>query len=79
VAVDVERLAWAGCSDRGAVELYRIVGGGHTWPGATALRSERLGATTSSIDATKLVLDFFDAHPARADRARVATAWRRRR
>jgi polyhydroxybutyrate depolymerase len=65
VAADVDRLQWPRCSGNRAVVLYRIVGGGHTWPGAAAVRADRLGPTTSSIDATELVLDFFDRHPAR--------------
>ena len=42
-----------------------IIGGGHTWPGSTPVRASRLGATTSSISATTLMLDFFGAHPRR--------------
>jgi polyhydroxybutyrate depolymerase len=65
VGDDVQHLVWPGCAERGAVQLYRVVGGGHTWPGAIAVQAERLGSTTSSIDATKLVLDYFDRHPRR--------------
>jgi polyhydroxybutyrate depolymerase len=61
VADDVQRVTWPDCPHDGTVELYRVVGGGHTWPGAVDLRSQRLGATTSSISATDLMLDFFDA------------------
>jgi polyhydroxybutyrate depolymerase len=63
VADDVQRVTWPHCPKRATVELYRVVGGGHTWPGAIAIRSERLGETTASISATKLMLDFFDTHP----------------
>jgi len=62
---DVERLEWPGCRANRAVELYRIAGGGHTWPGASAVRAAQLGPTTATIDATALILDFFDRHPAR--------------
>jgi polyhydroxybutyrate depolymerase len=65
VADDVRRFVWRGCPATGAVELYRVVGGGHTWPGSVAVREGRLGSTTTSIDATDLILDFFDAHPRR--------------
>jgi len=41
----------------GRVELYAVQGGGHTWPGSVDVA--RLGATTHSIDATELMLDFF--------------------
>ena len=64
VADDVQRFVWPDCPATGAVELYRIVGGGHTWPGAAVVRDGRLGPTTASIDATELMLDFFHAHPA---------------
>jgi polyhydroxybutyrate depolymerase len=60
---DVQRFVWPDCPSKGAVQLYRVVGGGHTWPGAVAVQSERLGATTSSIDATGLMLDYVDRHP----------------
>ena len=65
VGADVQRIAWPDCPATGTVELYRVIGGGHTWPGATPVRADQLGATTSSIDATTLILDFFDAHPRR--------------
>jgi polyhydroxybutyrate depolymerase len=63
VADDVQHVTWPGCPANGTVALYRILGGGHTWPGAIPVSPDRLGATTPSIDATTLVLDFFDAHP----------------
>jgi polyhydroxybutyrate depolymerase len=63
VAGDVELVTYPDCPPNGAVALYRVVGGGHTWPGAVALNVERLGSTTPSIDATVLMLRFFAAHP----------------
>jgi len=65
VADDVQHVVWPRCPRNGAVALYRVIAGGHTWPGAVAVRADRLGATTTSIDATTLILDFFDAHPRR--------------
>ena len=65
VADDVQRVVWPDCPPNGAVQLYRVVGGGHTWPGSTPVRADRLGPTTSSIDATDLILDFFASHPRR--------------
>jgi polyhydroxybutyrate depolymerase len=61
VAVDVERVSYPRCARRHDVELVRVEGGGHTWPGGIDL--DRLGATTASINATTAMLDFFDAHP----------------
>ncbi len=51
---------------RGAdVELYRIDGAGHTWPGSatSAMLEGVIGRTTMDLDATGLILDFFDRHP----------------
>jgi polyhydroxybutyrate depolymerase len=62
VAADVTRVSYRGCADHEDVELVRIEGGGHTWPGAVSVLSGQLGATTTSIDATTEILDFFDAH-----------------
>lgn len=62
IAADVQRVRWPDCPKRGTVVLYRVIGGGHTWPGAIDLRSDRLGATTTSTSATELILDFFDTH-----------------
>ena len=93
---DVEHRVWPGCVEEGdgAVELYTVLDGGHTWPGsalsaeaATADESgsggndsaegdqadavedtfgfdleEILGTPTQTIDATELILDFFDRH-----------------
>jgi poly(3-hydroxybutyrate) depolymerase len=47
---------WSGCDDGTAVELWTLAGWGHEWP--------RAGAPTQPgvIDATEVILDFFDAH-----------------
>jgi polyhydroxybutyrate depolymerase len=55
VGTDVRHRTYAGCTDGVTVQLYTIDGGGHTWPGATPV--DRLGATTDTIDATKIILD----------------------
>ena len=55
----VSRIAY----DCGAATLYRIDGGGHTWPGSTARIAPRLtGPTSMDIDATSLMVQFFRAH-----------------
>jgi polyhydroxybutyrate depolymerase len=59
VGDDVTHHVWEGCDDGVGVELYTIVGGGHTWPGAEIT----IGPTTQTIDATQLTLDWFEAHP----------------
>ena len=66
ITPDVLRTGWTGCDPDGDIVLLTIQGGGHTWPGpidVSKLGMSDLGATTSSIDATQLMLDFFDSHP----------------
>jgi polyhydroxybutyrate depolymerase len=65
VAADVQHVTYPRCPANGTVELYRVVGGGHTWPGAIPVNNFRLGATTGSIDATDVMLRFFGVHPRR--------------
>jgi polyhydroxybutyrate depolymerase len=55
----VTRFTWNGC--RAPVVLYRIDGGGHTWPGATVDVS-RLGLTTHQIKATDTMWKFFSQY-----------------
>jgi polyhydroxybutyrate depolymerase len=55
----VTRISW----DCGAATLYRIEGGGHTWPGSGVRIAPRLtGATSMDIDATALMVEFFRAY-----------------
>jgi polyhydroxybutyrate depolymerase len=49
LGTEVVRLDWTGC--KAPVVMYRIVGGGHTWPGS-AIDVARLGATTHQVSAT---------------------------
>ena len=49
------------CADGAEVILCTIDGGGHTWPGGTPVPS--LGVTSTDIDATAQMLDFFEKHP----------------
>lgn len=51
---------WPQCTADTAVELYTVVKGSHTWPGADPKASPLY--TTKQIDATALMLDFFAAH-----------------
>jgi polyhydroxybutyrate depolymerase len=64
-ARDVERMEYVDCANDAAVVLYTIKGGGHTWPGGTQLSEWMLGPTTRSIDTTRVMWDFFKAHPRR--------------
>ncbi len=54
----VER--WRGCAAGTAVELWTIAGWGHRWPRAKS------AGDPGTIDATRVVLDFFDAHRRRS-------------
>jgi polyhydroxybutyrate depolymerase len=64
VTDDVTRLAYA-CAPGVDVELYRVEGGGHTWPGSalSAAVESVIGRTTMSISANELLWSFFAAHP----------------
>lgn len=46
------------CSSGGAVRLYTIVGGGHTWPDGDPAAPIPLGKTTHNLDATEAMWDF---------------------
>ena len=61
IGTDVVHWTFTGCDEGVGVELYTIQGGGHTWPGAAVT----IGATTDTIDATDLALDWFEARPRR--------------
>jgi len=58
----VTRYSHASASDPHAVVLYKIIGGGHTWPGQPRLE-RLLGPTTQDISANDLMWEFFVAHP----------------
>lgn len=61
VSASVTLIKYDGCRKGSVVELYRIDGGGHTWPGSafSAQMSTILGPTTTEIDANALMWDFF--------------------
>lgn len=61
LAPDVERWSYRRRTPAagGAVDFIRVLGGGHTWPGAAPVNAERWG-TTSSFDATTAIWRFFD-------------------
>jgi polyhydroxybutyrate depolymerase len=64
VAPDVTRIHYR-CPNRADVALYRIEGGGHTWPGSEFSRAieSAVGPTTFSINADEVMWAFFEAHP----------------
>jgi polyhydroxybutyrate depolymerase len=64
VAADVTLIKFP-CPKNDEVELYRVTGGGHTWPGSEFSKQivSAVGPTTSSISANDLIFKFFEAHP----------------
>lgn len=62
IAVDVTLFRYP-CPANGAVELYALLGGGHTWPGSPPIAPEPLVGATASISANQIMWDFFQAHP----------------
>jgi polyhydroxybutyrate depolymerase len=53
---------WSDCAGGADVELCTIGGGGHSWPGGPDLVLPMLGETSQDLDATRRILDFFEAH-----------------
>ncbi len=64
VASDVTLLSWP-CPPGADVLLYRIEGGGHSWPGSafSAGIEGIVGRTTMSISANEVMWEFFRTHP----------------
>ncbi len=50
-------------SNNADVVFYTVTGGGHTWPGGKPMPAAIVGKTTSDVDATRLMWDFFVEHP----------------
>jgi len=61
VSAEVDSLTWQDCA--APVVLYRVLGGGHTWPGG--VNDPAGGASTDDISATELMWSFFAAAPPR--------------
>lgn len=58
------RLTYDGCRAGTSVVLYRLEGGGHTWPNAKQrLPSSVVGRICREIDASEVIWDFFRTHP----------------
>lgn len=58
----VERDTYGNGREGAEIVLYRIIGGGHTWPGRQFLTSV-LGPSTMDISANDIIWDFFVKHP----------------
>jgi polyhydroxybutyrate depolymerase len=55
----VVRYTYAARKDGAEVILYKIIGGGHTWPGRP-IREKLLGKSTMNIDANEIMWEFFE-------------------
>ena len=60
IGTEVTRQSWAGCQSDTEVVLYRIEGGGHTWPGADP--ASGIGLTTQQVSATNQIVAFLARH-----------------
>ena len=56
------------CPGKADVQLYRVEGGGHSWPGSEFSRAIEnvTGPVTFSIDANDVMWKFFERHPLRS-------------
>ncbi|MEL7975655.1 PHB depolymerase family esterase [Isoptericola sp. F-RaC21] len=54
VTTHVTRVTYAGCDQGAQVQLYRVAGGTHSWPG-----SDLDPTATQEVDAASLIWDFF--------------------
>jgi polyhydroxybutyrate depolymerase len=59
---DIQHETWQNCDGPVAVELYTIIGGGHSWPGGQS-GWEGANQPTQTISASQLIWEFFQAHP----------------
>lgn len=59
VSSDVASLTWQGCT--APTQLYRVTGGGHTWPGGQ--NDPSFGYSTDAISASELMWALFDSVP----------------
>ena len=56
----VTRISYSRCSGGADVQLYRIEGGGHTWPGGPQQTAPRVvGRVSRDVDATDVIWIFF--------------------
>lgn len=56
-------LAYSGCARDATVALYAVRGMGHQWPGGKPMPGWLVGPRSDAVDATRLMWDFFLAHP----------------
>lgn len=58
------RTRWISCKSGAPVVLYKLVGGGHTWPGKRPYLPARvIGRTSRDFDGTRVIWQFFASLP----------------
>lgn len=64
VTDEVELREFPDCPQGTEVDFYVVEGGGHTWPGSTMFvgLDSAVGPTTFDIDATALIVEWFERH-----------------
>jgi len=63
----VQRHTYGPGREGSEVVVYRIEGGGHTWPGSRQGLAGMLGPTTRDISANEIIWAFFNRHPMGAE------------
>jgi polyhydroxybutyrate depolymerase len=59
---DIQHETWTECASATSVELYTIIGGGHSWPRSQGGRAGS-AQPTGTISASQLIWEFFVTHP----------------
>ena len=65
VSQNVHSISYTGCTANADVVFYTIEDGGHSWPGGKIMPHMIVGETNMEINATRLMWNFFQAHPLR--------------
>lgn len=63
VSLNVHSISYTDCTNNADVIFYTIEGGGHSWPGGKAMPRMIVGETNMEINTTRLMWEFFQAHP----------------
>lgn len=60
----IEKRTWSGGKGGTEVVLYKVEGGGHTWPGGSQYLPERvIGKVCRDLSAPPVIWEFFQSHP----------------
>ena len=68
--VKLLKIKYKTCSNGTQVWLYKVIGGGHTWPGATI----NIGVTNKDINASQEIWDFFKLYTLNGSATGIAEA-----